>query len=339
MNTLFKNKTILITGGTGSFGNLFLQKILNQNFKELRILSRDEEKQDKMRNQINNQKIKFIIGDVKNKKITNYFNNVDYVIHTAALKQVPSCEFFPLDAYETNTLGTSNVIEACIQNNVQRMIMLSTDKAVYPINSMGLSKAMAEKILIATGRNLLLKKKPILNIIRYGNVLCSRGSIVPKIISQLQSNKSITITDVEMTRFVMSLNDAFDLLCNAIKYGKQAEVFIQKARACKVVDLIKAIMILAKKERKITSIGIRHGEKLNEVLISREEMTRAKIYKNFIKISPDVRNLNYDEYFTKGNIKKLTFKNYSSDEMSPLNVEELVTVLKKEQFVKTHLLK
>ena len=329
MNTLFKNKTILITGGTGSFGNLFIEKILKQNFKELRILSRDEEKQDLMRNKIHNKKIKFIIGDVRNKKITKYFNNVDYVIHTAALKQVPSCEFFPIDAYETNTLGTSNVIEACIENDVKKMVMLSTDKAVYPINSMGLSKAMAEKILISTGRNLLIKKKPILNIIRYGNVLCSRGSIVPKIINQLLSNKPITITDLKMTRFIMSLNDAFNLLCNAIKYGKQAEIFVQKARACRIVDLIKAIMVITKQEKKIQFIGIRHGEKLNEVLISKEEMQNSKSYKSFIKIFPDVRNLNYEEYFTKGNVKLESLKNYSSDEMYLLNIEELVTILKK----------
>jgi len=335
MITLFKNKKILITGGTGSFGNLFTSKILNQDFKELRILSRDEEKQDLMRHKYNNSKINFIIGDVRNKNIECYFKGIDYVIHTAALKQVPSCEFFPQEAYSTNTIGTSNVINSCIKNNVKRMILLSTDKAVYPINAMGLSKAMAEKILISSGRGNLNKKNfPIFNILRYGNVLCSRGSIVPKISNQIINNKEITITDLEMTRFVMSLENAFDLLCNCIKNGNQGEIFVQKAKACKIIDLATALSKIFKKKLNFRTIGVRHGEKLDEILVSKEEMLSSKEFKNYIKIIPDIRNLNYEKYFNKGE-KYIKYPEAISSSSSPkLAINELIKILLKESYIK-----
>ena len=329
MKNFLKNKSILITGGTGSFGQKFLEKIISTDFKQIRILSRDEKKQEDLRNKINNSKIKFYIGDVRDKdSIVEAFKNIDYVFHAAALKQVPSCEFYPLEAIKTNTLGTQNVVDLCIKNKVKKMVLLSTDKAVYPINSMGLSKALAERIVISKSRNLKLNDT-MLCITRYGNVIGSRGSVIPLFLEQIDKNKEITITDGKMTRFMMSLSDSIDLVLYAMKNGKQGEMFVLKSPSS-TIDLIANTLIKIRNSKsKIKIIGTRHGEKDHEVLVSREEMIRAKSENKFFRISPDIRDLNYANYFTKGNKKISSIQQYSSNNTEKLNEKTLKNLLDK----------
>ena len=332
MKNFLKNKSILITGGTGSFGQKFLEKIISADFKQIRILSRDEKKQEDLRNKMHNSKIKFYIGDVRDKSsIAEAFKNIDYVFHAAALKQVPSCEFYPLEAIKTNTLGTQNVVDLCIKNKIKKMVLLSTDKAVYPINSMGLSKALAERIVISKSRNLK-SNDTMLCITRYGNVIGSRGSVIPLFLEQIDKNKEITITDGKMTRFMMSLNDSIDLVLYAMKNGKQGEIFVLKSPSS-TIDLIANTLIKKRNSKsKIKIIGTRHGEKDHEVLVSKEEMIRAKSENKFFRISPDIRDLNYANYFTKGNKKVSSIKQYSSDNTEKLNEKTLKKLLDKTIF-------
>jgi len=332
MKNFLKNKSILITGGTGSFGQKFLEKIISADFKQIRILSRDEKKQEDLRNKMHNSKIKFYIGDVRDKSsIAEAFKNIDYVFHAAALKQVPSCEFYPLEAIKTNTLGTQNVVDLCIENKIKKMVLLSTDKAVYPINSMGLSKALAERIVISKSRNLK-SNDTMLCITRYGNVIGSRGSVIPLFLEQIDKNKEITITDGKMTRFMMSLNDSIDLVLYAMKNGKQGEIFVLKSPSS-TIDLIANTLIKKRNSKsKIKIIGTRHGEKDHEVLVSKEEMIRAKSENKFFRISPDIRDLNYANYFTKGNKKLSSIKQYSSDNTKKLNEKTLKKLLDKTIF-------
>ena len=297
---IFSNKRIVITGGTGSFGSMFLSKISKSNFKEIIVISRDEDKQFILRNKYSNPKIKFVVGDVRDKEIlTKLLKNIDIVIHAAALKQVPSCEYHPEEALKTNIIGSSNIFDTAIECNVKRVVFLSTDKAVYPINAMGISKSMAEKILIS--KSLTQNNhKTIFNIIRYGNVIASRGSVVRTFISQILNNKNLTITDKNMTRFIMSLDNALELLCSALSYGKSGEIFVQKTYSTKLITLAEALLTIFNKKNKIKSIGIRHGEKLHEILISEEESLKT-VKNNLFIIKPDSRTLNYDIYFKKVN--------------------------------------
>ena len=334
--SIFNNKIVAITGGTGSFGSMFLEQISRAKFKEIRVISRDEDKQFLLRNRFKNEKIKFLIGDVKDKEqITSYFKNVNLVIHAAALKQVPSCEYHPDEAIKTNVMGSINVFNAAIENNVQKLVLLSTDKAVYPINAMGMTKALAEKVLISKAlyQN---NKNTVLNIIRYGNVIASRGSVIRTFVDQIIKKKDITITNLGMTRFLMSLNDAVDLLCNAVKYGKQGEIFVQKTYATKLITIAETLLDIFKSNNKIKIIGTRHGEKLHEVLVSYEESFKTRSKSNLFIIDPDSRSLNYDIYFTKGskNIKKFIF---SSDTVKLLNKNSLKKIFLKEDFIKENL--
>ena len=329
MKNFLKNKSILITGGTGSFGKKFLNKIINSNFKQIRILSRDEKKQDDLRNEIKNTKVKFYIGDVRDKySIAEAFKNIDYVFHAAALKQVPSCEFYPMEAIKTNILGTKNVVDLCIKNKVKKMVLLSTDKAVYPINSMGLSKALAERIVISKSRDLN-SNKTLLCITRYGNVIGSRGSVIPLFLDQISKNKNITITNPKMTRFMMSLEDSIELVIYAMQNGKQGEIFVQRSSSSSIELIANTLKKIKKSKRKIEIIGVRHGEKEHEVLVSKEEMVRAKKEKKFYRISPDIRELNYSNYFTIGNTKIDKIKEYSSNNTEKLNEKSLKKLLDK----------
>jgi len=329
MINIFKNKIILVTGGTGSFGKAFIKKLLSTNFKEIRVFSRDEKKQEELRNQINNNKIKFYIGDTRDaKSIDEACKNVDFIFHAAALKQVPSCEFYPLEAIKTNIYGTENTINAAIKHRVKKLILLSTDKAVYPINAMGMSKAMAEKVLIAKSKNLN-KNDTTLCVTRYGNVMLSRGSVIPHFINQIKSNKSITITNPNMTRFMMSLSQSVDLVIYAMKNGKQGDIFVQKSPAATIDTLAKALIKIHKKNNKIKIIGIRHGEKDHETLISKEEMPRSKSEKNFYRIISDNRDLNYSKYFKIGNKNYKKFIEYNSFNTHRLNTNQLMKMLQK----------
>ena len=329
MKNFLKNKSILITGGTGSFGKKFLNKIINSNFKQIRILSRDEKKQDDLRNEIKNTKVKFYIGDVRDKdSIAEAFKNIDYVFHAAALKQVPSCEFYPMEAIKTNILGTKNVVDLCIKNKVKKMVLLSTDKAVYPINSMGLSKALAERIVISKSRDLN-SNKTLLCITRYGNVIGSRGSVIPLFLDQISKNKNITITNPKMTRFMMSLEDSIELVIYAMQNGKQGEIFVQRSSSSSIELIANTLKKIKKSKSKIKIIGVRHGEKEHEVLVSKEEMARAKKEKKFYRISPDIRELNYSNYFTIGNTKIDKIKEYSSNNTEKLNEKSLKKLLDK----------
>jgi len=333
---MYRNKKILITGGTGSFGSMYLEKILKFNPKEVIILSRDEEKQNNLRNKyLTHSNIKFVIGDVRDyESINKWFYNIDYVVHAAALKQVPSCEYHPMEAMKTNVIGSNNVMHASINNNVKKLVFLSTDKAVYPINAMGISKSFAEKNLIALSRNIK-NKKTIFNIIRYGNVIASRGSVIRRFISQIKNKKPITITSKSMTRFFMSLNDAIDLLNCAIKNGKQGETFVQLAPAIKISDLVEALKQIFNYKNKTKIIGVRHGEKLFEVLISEEESNSAQyIGKNICKLNPDNRNLNYEIYFDKGFQKKFKYpKGYNSSNIKSLTINQIKKILLKEKII------
>jgi UDP-glucose 4-epimerase len=334
---MFKNKILLITGGTGSFGNTVLKRFLSTDVKEIRIFSRDEKKQDDMRLSINNDKVKFYLGDVRDySSIYSALKDVDYVFHAAALKQVPSCEFYPMEAVRTNILGTENVINAAISRNVTRVVVLSTDKAVYPINAMGISKAMAEKVMIAKSRSLT-EVETILCATRYGNVMASRGSVIPLFVDQLKSARDITITDPNMTRFLMSLEDSVDLVLYAFEHAQQGDIFVQKAPASTVGDLAQALKEIFNKESKINTIGTRHGEKLYESLISREEMAHAKDTGRYFRIPADNRDLNYANYFSEGESLTLDLQDYTSHNTQRLNVTQIKELLMKLDFIQGEL--
>ena len=334
---MFKNKILLITGGTGSFGNTVLKRFLSTEVREIRIFSRDEKKQDDMRIAFNNPKLKFFIGDVRDyDSIFQALKGVDYVFHAAALKQVPSCEFYPMEAVRTNVIGTENVLNAAIANNVSRVVVLSTDKAVYPINSMGISKAMAEKLMIAKARSQC-DGETIFCATRYGNVMASRGSVIPLFVSQLKEGKALTLTDPNMTRFLMSLEDSVDLVLYAFKHGKQGDIFVQKAPASTVADLAQAIKELFSKEEPVRIIGTRHGEKLYESLISREEMAKAKDMGGYYRIPADNRDLNYAQYFTEGEEEISHLDDYTSHNTQRLNVAQVKVLLQKLDYIKDEL--
>ena len=323
---MFENKTLLITGGTGSFGNAVLTRFLDSKIKEIRIFSRDEKKQDDMRNKYNNPKIKFYIGDVRDyQSLVSAVRGVDFIFHAAALKQVPSCEFHPLEAVKTNVLGTENVIECAIQCGVLRVIVLSTDKAVYPINAMGISKAMMEKVAVAKSRQCA---STVINITRYGNVMASRGSVIPLFIDQVKSSIPISITDPEMTRFMMTLNDAVDLVLYAFENGKSGDIFVQKAPAATIKTLADAVAQLMKKpDHEINIIGTRHGEKLYEALLSREEMVAADDLGDYFRVPPDLRDLNYGKFVEKGEVRISEATDYNSHNTARLDIQGMKDLL------------
>jgi UDP-glucose 4-epimerase len=334
---MFKNKTLLITGGTGSFGNAVLENFINSDLKEIRIFSRDEKKQDDMRKKYNNPKIKFYIGNVRDyKSVDNVVNGVDYIFHAAALKQVPSCEFFPIEAVKTNIFGTENVLEAAIKIKVKRVIVLSTDKAVNPINAMGMSKALMEKVMIAKSRTIA-DNSTVLCGTRYGNVMASRGSVIPLFVDQIKQNKPLTITDPEMTRFMMTLEGAVGLVMFAFKNGEQGDMFIQKAPACTIQILAKALKKIYQADTEIKVIGTRHGEKLFETLVNREEMSKAVDIGKFYRIPADTRDLNYNLYFTNGESKISKIEDYTSHNTERLDLEETINLLIKLDLVKKNL--
>ena len=329
------NTVLLITGGTGSFGHAVLDRFLTTDIREIRILSRDEKKQDDMRhayqkwNPQHADKIKFYIGDVRDyNSILNAFRGVDYVFHAAALKQVPSCEFFPMEAVKTNIIGSDNVISACVKNGVKKAVFLSTDKAAYPINAMGMTKAIMEKNVIARSRQML-PGDPVLCLTRYGNVMASRGSVIPLFCQQIDEGKPLTVTNPDMTRFMMTLEDAVDLVLYAFKHGEQGDVFVQKASAATIETLAQAILELKHSDLSTTIIGTRHGEKLFEVLVTAEEMMRAEDLPGFFRIPADNRDLNYDNYFSKGNPEFGKIEQYTSHNTHRLNVEEMKQLLLK----------
>lgn len=331
---MFKNKTLLITGGTGSFGNAVLGRFLESDLHEIRIFSRDEKKQDDMRKRYDNPRLKFYIGDVRDyNSVLNATRGVDFVFHAAALKQVPSCEFHPMEAVKTNVNGTANVLEAAVQNHVKRVVCLSTDKAVYPINAMGISKAMMEKVMVATSRNVDPKRTIICGT-RYGNVMASRGSVIPLFIEQIINDKAITITDPNMTRFMMTLNDAVDLVLYAFEHGKNGDLFVQKSPAATVETLAKAISnILNKPEHPINIIGTRHGEKLYEVLLSREEVVNAEDHGDYYRIPPDLRDLNYSKFLDHGEKKISSAEDYNSHNTERLDIKAMENLLIKLQAI------
>ena len=326
-----KNKNLLITGGTGSFGNAVLQRFLpTDHFKEIRIFSRDEKKQDDMRHALQNPKVKFYIGDVRDRASVDIaMSGVDYVFHAAALKQVPSCEFFPLEAVKTNVLGTENVLNSAIAHQVKNVVVLSTDKACYPINAMGISKAMMEKVAIAKGRQLGENAVTTISCTRYGNVMASRGSVIPLWIEQMKDNKVITLTDPNMTRFMMTLADAVDLVLYAFENGHNGDLFVQKAPAATLTVLAEALKQLYNKNTEVKIIGTRHGEKLYETLVAREEMARAEDMGNYFRIPCDTRDLNYDKYFKDGQEKVSLIEDYHSHNTTRLSVEEMKSLLLK----------
>ena len=327
---MLKNKTLLITGGTGSFGNAVLNRFLNtDHFKEIRIFSRDEKKQDDMRTQLKNDKLKFYIGDVRDyKSIAQAMHGVDYVFHAAALKQVPSCEFFPLEAAKTNVFGTQNTIDAAITNGVKKMICLSTDKAAYPINAMGISKALMEKVAIAASRNIP-DNSTMVCLTGYGNVMASRGSVIPLFLNQIQTGQAITITDPKMTRFLMSLEEAVELVLFAFENGNQGDLFVNKAPAGTIGDLARALKEICNATNEIKIIGTRHGEKLFETLCTREEMQKAMDMGRFFRIPADNRDLNYDQFFAEGNVHISEVKDYQSHNAEQLDVAGMKNLLLK----------
>lgn len=332
-----KNK-FLITGGTGSFGKSMLSYLLKNKASEVRILSRDEKKQENLRLEINDNRAKFIIGDVRDiHSIDKSFDNIDYVFHAAALKQVPSCEFYPLEAIKTNILGTENVIKCSIDNKVKSMVLLSTDKSVYPVNSMGMTKGLAEKLMLAnSGSNM--NNSTRLCITRYGNVMGSRGSVIPLFIEQIKKNKTLTVTDYNMTRFLMSLNESIDLVIKAFKDGESGDIFIKKAPAVTIEVLVGALLDIFNSKSKINIIGTRHGEKLYETLVSREELLRSKEEKNYYCIKADTRTINYDTYFTKGKKSLSDIDDYNSHNTRRLSLIETKKILLKMDFVKKQII-
>ena len=334
---MFKNKTLLITGGTGSFGNAVLDRFLNTDIKEIRIFSRDEKKQDDMRRLYMNDKIKFYIGDVRDiESIKNAMHDVNYIFHAAALKQVPSCEFFPLEAVKTNIIGTDNVLTAAIEAGVKKVICLSTDKATYPINAMGISKAMMEKILIAKSRTVSPNKTIICGT-RYGNVIASRGSVIPLFVEQIKNGQPLTVTDPNMTRFLMSIDEAIELVIFAFENANSGDIMVQKAPASTIGDLAQAVKELFNAEKKIKIIGTRHGEKLYETLLTREEHNRAEDMGGFYRVSADKRDLNYDKYFIKGNKNLSKSIEYTSHNTEQLNIDQIKKKLLSIDYIKKEL--
>ena len=334
---MFKNKVLMITGGTGSFGNTVLKRFLLTDVLEIRIFSRDEKKQEEMRLKLNNPKLKFYIGDVRDyDSIYQAMKGVNYVFHAAALKQVPSCEFYPMEALRTNVLGSENVMNAAIATGVSRVVMLSTDKAVYPINAMGISKAMMEKFMVAKAR-MQNEVETVICATRYGNVMASRGSVIPLFVTQLKENKSLTITDPNMTRFLMSLEDSVDLVLYAFEHGKQGDIFVQKAPASTLDDLAQALKSLFASTSSIRIIGTRHGEKLYESLISREEMAKVDDLGDYYRIPADNRDLNYAQFFSEGEEKISSQEDYTSHNTKRLSVEQVKQLLLKLDFIKEQL--
>ena len=336
--SIFKEKTLLITGGTGSFGNAVLRRFLDSDIKEIRIFSRDEKKQDDMRHRLQNPKVKFYIGDVRSRQsVDNAMHGVDYIFSAAALKQVPSCEFFPMEAVHTNVEGTNNVLESAITHGVKNVVVLSTDKAAYPINAMGISKAMMEKVVIAKGRQLGQGAATTICCTRYGNVMASRGSVIPLWVDQIRSGKPITITDSNMTRFMMTLDDAVDLVMYAFEHGKNGDLFIQKAPAATLDILATALKELYHSNTEIKVIGTRHGEKLYETLVTREEMAKAVDLGNYYRIPCDTRDLNYDKFFVEGDEEVSKIEDYHSHNTTRLDVEGMKELLLKLRFVREDL--
>jgi len=332
---MFQDRVLLITGGTGSFGNAVLDKFLNSGIKEIRIFSRDEKKQDDMRKKYKSSKIKFYVGDVRDyMSILNASRGTDYIFHAAALKQVPSCEFHPMEAVKTNVLGTDNVLEAAIVNGVQRVVCLSTDKAVYPINAMGISKAMMEKVIVAKSRNIKENNTVICGT-RYGNVMASRGSVIPLFLRQIFANEPISITNPDMTRFMMTLDDAVDLVIHAFSTGKNGDIFVQKAPAATIEVLVQALLqITSKKNHQIKTIGTRHGEKLYEALCSREEMFVAEDQVGYYRIPSDNRDLNYSKYHEEGDKDLSIIDDYNSHNTERLDVDGMIRLLNKLDFIR-----
>jgi UDP-N-acetylglucosamine 4,6-dehydratase/5-epimerase len=335
---MFQNKTLLITGGTGSFGNAVLNRFLHTDIKEIRIFSRDEKKQDDMRHRLNNPKVKFYIGDVRDKRsLDGAMLGVDYIFHAAALKQVPSCEFFPMQAVQTNVIGTENVLDSAIQYGVKNVVVLSTDKAAYPINAMGISKAMMEKVAIAKARSLGDDAKTTICCTRYGNVMASRGSVIPLWIEQMKSGKDITITDPNMTRYMMTLDDAVDLVIYAFLNGVNGDLFVQKAPAATLQVLAEALKELYNTNTEVKVIGTRHGEKLYETLVTREEMAKSEDMGNYFRIPADNRDLNYDKYFVEGQAELATIEDYHSHNTHRLDVEGMKELLLKLDIIREDL--
>jgi UDP-N-acetylglucosamine 4,6-dehydratase/5-epimerase len=325
---MFKDKKLLITGGTGSFGNAVLDRFLNSEIKEIRIFSRDEKKQDDMRHRINNPKVKFYIGDVRDKRsVDNVMHGVDFIFHAAALKQVPSCEFFPIEAVRTNVFGTENVIDSAIEHGVKRVVILSTDKAVYPINAMGISKAMMEKVMVAKSRNLNGSSGTVVCGTRYGNVMASRGSVIPLFYDQIMAGKDITVTDPEMTRFMMTLDGAVNLVIYAFKYGNNGDIFVQKSPAATIGTLADAVKKLMNSDVHTKVIGTRHGEKLWEVLVSREEMSKAEDLGDYYRVPCDTRDLNYNKFFVDGQKKIAKIDDYTSHNTERLDLDGMIELL------------
>ena len=332
---MLKNNTLLITGGTGSFGNAILKRFVKtDHFKEIRIFSRDEKKQNDMRLTYNDKKLKFYIGDIRDyRSIDKAMSGVDYVFNAAALKQVPSCEFFPMEATKTNVIGTQNVIDSAIAHNVKKVICLSTDKAAYPINAMGISKALMEKVAIASSRN---SQSTVVCLTRYGNVMASRGSVIPLFVNQIKNNEPLTITDPKMTRFLMSLEDAIELVLFAFKHGNPGDLFVNKAPAGTIYNLAKTILKISNSNNKIKIIGTRHGEKVHETLCTREEMLKAEDMGSFYRIPADNRDLNYNEFYSKGkNLESI--EDYNSNNTTQLNVDKMCDLLKKLPFIKSEI--
>ena len=336
---MLKNKILLITGGTGSFGNAVLRKFLNkEDFTEIRIFSRDEKKQDDMRHFYKDDKIKYYIGDTRNTNSINMaMKGVDFVFHAAALKQVPSCEFFPMEAVNTNILGTNNVLESAIENDVKKIIVLSTDKAVYPINAMGMSKAISEKVMVAKSRSLEDGKTVIAGT-RYGNVMASRGSVIPLFVDQIKQGKPISITDPNMTRFMMTLDEAVELVWYAFHHAINGDIFVQKAPAVTIHDLAIAIKELFNASNEIKIIGTRHGEKIYETLVNREEMAKAKDCGLYYRIPADIRDLNYGKYYTEGESEVTQIEDYTSHNTNRLNIEEMKELLLKLPLIRKEIL-
>ena len=334
---MFKDKVLMITGGTGSFGNTVLKRFLATDVHEIRIFSRDEKKQEDMRIALNSSKLKFYIGDVRDyDSIYQAMRGVDFVFHAAALKQVPSCEFYPMEAVRTNVIGTENVLNAATANSVKRVVVLSTDKAVYPINAMGISKAMAEKLMVAKSR-IQREGETVFCATRYGNVMASRGSVIPLFVSQIKEGRQLTVTDPNMTRFLMSLEDSVDLVLYAYEHGKQGDIFVQKAPASTVADLVQALKEIFAKRNEIRIIGTRHGEKLFESLISREEMAHSQDMGGYYRIPADNRDLNYAKYFSEGEEKISHLDDYTSHNTNRLNVEQIKALLLKLDYIQEEL--
>ena len=337
MTAMFEGETLLITGGTGSFGHAVLNRFLKTDIKEIRIFSRDEKKQDDMRHQYNNNKIKFYIGDVRNlQSLKDAMHGVDYIFHAAALKQVPSCEFFPIEAVKTNVIGTDNVLTAAIEEGVKKVICLSTDKAAYPINAMGTSKAMMEKVFVAKSRTVDPEKTLICGT-RYGNVMCSRGSVIPLFIEQIKSGQTLTITEPKMTRFIMSLEEAVELVLFAFEHAENGDIMVQKAPACTIEVLAQAVRELFHADNEIKIIGIRHGEKMYETLLTNEECAHAIDMGDFFRVPADKRDLNYDKYFKEGDQKRTELTEFNSDNTELLNVRQVKEKLLSLQYIRDEL--